>query len=164
MAEGLSSSARAFCSVNITGMAAPASGEIQMGAEAKHAARLRIKHNQVTGCIRSNVSCGFYRRKPVSQGIGDFAVTVLAPNLQAQRKASQREDVPGGNGHPQQAGTISGIRRLEPCALRTIPSELEYAAVGRVPHIDRAVVTGHGSKRMRGLLRGIGQNPPNLQE
>jgi hypothetical protein len=135
-----------------------------MGAEAKHAARLRIKHNQVTGCIRSNVSCGFYRRKPVSQGIGDFAVAILAPDLQPQRKASQREDVPGGNGQPQQAGNISGIRRLESCALHTITRKREYAAVGRVPHIDGTIVTGHGRKRMRSLLRSIGRNPPNFQE
>ena len=72
--------------------------------------------------------------------------------------------MPGGNGQSQQAGNISGIRRLERCALHTIPSKLEYAAAGRVPHIDGAIVTGHGSKGMRILLRSIGQNPPNLQE
>src|SRR5438445_13261038 len=97
MAAGISSSARTSCSVNITGIAAPASGEIQMGAEAKHAARLRIKHNRETDCVRSNVSCGSDHRKPVSQNIGASYVTILAQNLQQPRQDSQPEDAPSEN-------------------------------------------------------------------
>jgi len=72
-----------------------------MRAKVKHAARLRIKHHQITGCIGSKVSCGFYRRKPSSQCIDEFAVAIFAPDLELQRKPSQCENVLGGDGEPQ---------------------------------------------------------------
>ena len=78
-----------------------------MGAKVKHAAPFGIKHNQITRCIRSKVSCGFYRRKPSTQRINKFAATIFAPSLELQRKASQREHVLNGDGKPQQAGGVS---------------------------------------------------------
>src|SRR5260370_149107 len=102
MAPGISSSARTSCSVSITGIAAPASGKIQVRAKVEHAAPLGIQHNQITGCVGSKVSCGFYRRKPSSQCVDKFAMTIFAPDLELQRKSSQRENVPGGDGEPQQ--------------------------------------------------------------
>ena len=123
-----------------------------MRAETKYAARLRIKHYQITGCIGSKVGCGFYRRKPASQRIDQFAATVFTPNLQPHRKASQREDVLSGSGQPQQVGNISGIRRFESCALHAIASELENAAVGPISDIYCAVLVGYRGKGMRRLL------------
>ena len=72
-----------------------------MGAEVKHAASLRIENNQITGCIGSKVSCGFYRRKPSSQRIDELAMAIFAPDFQLQRKPAQREKVLGGHGQPQ---------------------------------------------------------------
>lgn len=123
-----------------------------MSAKAKHAARLRIQHHQITGCIGSKVSCGFYRRKAVSQRIDQFAAAILTPDFKPQRKTSKREDVLGGSGETQEVRSILRIRRFESGALHSIASELENAAVGGVPDVDIAGVIGNSGKRMRSFL------------
>src|SRR5260370_31536846 len=102
MPPGISCAHRASCPVNHEGTGPPASGKIQVRAKVEHAAPLGIQHNQITGCVGSKVSCGFYRRKPSSQCVDKFAMTIFAPDLELQRKSSQRENVPGGDGEPQQ--------------------------------------------------------------
>ena len=64
-----------------------------MRPKTKHAARIRIEHDQITNSIRSEISCGFYPRKPISQRIDEFAVALFTPNLESYGRRSQREDV-----------------------------------------------------------------------
>ena len=131
-----------------------------MGAKVKHAAPPRIKHNQITGCIGSEVGCGFYRRKPPSQRVDQFAVTILAPNLELQRKASQREHVLNRDGKPQQPSGFSGIRRFERGDLHAIAGKLQDSPIRCIPDVD-GVTIGDRGKWMRCLLTCIGQDPPN---
>ena len=131
-----------------------------MSAKVKDAAPLRIQHNQITGCIGSKVSCGFYRRKPPTQGINEFAVAIFGPNFQLQGKTSQRENVLSGDGQPQEMRRLSGIRGFERGDLRAIAGKLQNSSACRVADID-SVTVRHCGKWMRDLLSSIGQDPPN---
>ena len=134
-----------------------------MSAKAKHAARFRIEHHQITGCIGSNVSCGFYPRKPVSQRVDHFAVAVFTPHLEPPWRGSQREHMLGSSGKPEQMRSVCRIRRFESCGLHAIATELEDAPVS-IADVDGAAGVRHSSKRVRALFGGIGQNSPNLQQ
>src|ERR1700720_1793953 len=163
MAAGMSSTARTSCPVSITGIAAPASRQIEMRAETKHAARVRIEHDQIASCIRSEISCGFYPRKPISQRIDEFAAAIFAPNLDPHRRPSQREDVLAGSGQSQQAGNVGGIRRFETLALHAVASEFQNAAVRGISDVHSVIIC-YRSERMRRFLRGLRQHPPNPQK
>ena len=119
-----------------------------MRAETKHAARIWIEHDQIASCIRSEISCGFYPRKPISQRIDEFAVAIFAPNLDPHRRPSQCEDVLAGSGQSQQAGNVGGIRRFETLALHAIASEFQNAAVRGISDIDSIIICDR-SERMR---------------
>src|SRR5690348_4315362 len=163
MAAGISSSSRTSCSVRITGIAAPTSGKIQMSAKAKHSARLRIQHNQIAGCIGSKVSCGLYRRKPVSQRIDHLAMAVFAPHLEPYWRTAQREHMPGGSGKREQMRSLWRIRRFESCGLHAITAELQNPSVN-IADVHGAAGIRHSGKWMRRLFRGVRQNSPNLKE
>src|SRR5689334_23533780 len=130
-----------------------------MGTKVKHAAPFRIKYNQITGCTRSKVSCGFYRRKPPSQRIDEFAAAIFTPNLEVQRKASERKNVLNGDRKAQKVGGVSGIRRFERGDLHAIAGKLQNSSVRCVPDVNGLTIR-HGGKRTRRLLAGIGQDPP----
>src|SRR5580704_11451610 len=163
MAAGMSSSARTSCSVSITGIAAPASRQIEMRAETKHAARVRIEHDQIASCIRSEISCGFYPRKPISQRIDEFAAAIFAPNLDPHWRPSQREDVLAGSGQSQHAGNVGGIRRIEILALHTVAIEFQNTPVRSISDVH-GVIVRYCSEGMRRFLRSLRQYPPNPQK
>jgi len=134
-----------------------------MRPKTKHVARIRIEHDQITNSIRSEISCGFYPRKPISQRIDELAVAFFTPHLEPHGRPSQREDVFACSGQSQQAGIAGGIQRFETLALHAIAGEFQNTPVGGISDVN-GVIVRYCSEGMRRFLRRLRQYPPNPQK
>ncbi len=131
-----------------------------MRTKTQDAARLGIQNDQVAGGIRRQINCGFYPRKPISHGIGQSEVTILAPDVQPHRKARERKNVFVSGGQGQQATSVA-IGCLEFCFLYSVGAEFQDSVCPCLAHVH-GIISSNDGKRMCQCFCRIGRNPPML--